>query len=302
MDAVTAAFSGFFDYAGLFPPAGLPLDAVVDRYGRYRAGPHAWMLGRLIVPAERVAETERAAARAGASAASPWRLSVLVGAAAHGRDAVSRLQPHLAATGSVRVEAIEASAATVDDVARVAGDWPREIERYVEIPADENPVALVAALAAHGLHAKIRAGGVVADRFPSTAEVARFLVRAREAGVAIKATAGLHHAIRGEYRLTYEAESAKATMHGFVNLLLAATLLAAGRIDEDFVDACLDDDRPDVFKLSGRAGSWLNGVVTYGEIAEARRSLLHAVGTCSFEEPIAEIEALDFGLKGVDGV
>lgn len=302
MDAVTAAFAGFFDYAGLFPPAGLPLDAVVERYARYRSGPHAWMLGRLIVPAERVAEAEAAAARAGASQASPWRLSVLVGAAAHGREVADCLRPHLAAAGPVRVEAIEAGAATVDDIAQIAGDWPRGLERHVEIPADVNPTALMAALAAHGLHAKIRAGGVVADRFPSTAEVARFLVRAHEAGVAIKATAGLHHAIRGDYRLTYDADSPTATMHGFVNLLLAATLLAAGRIDEDFADACLDDDRPEVFKLSGRAGSWLNGVVTYGEIAEARRSLLRAVGTCSFEEPVAEIEALDFGLKGVDGV
>ena len=43
-------------------------------------------------------------------------------------------------------------------------------------------------------------------------------------------------------------------------------------------------------------------VVTYGEVAHARQSLLRSIGTCSFEEPIAEIAALDFGLKGVDGV
>jgi hypothetical protein len=301
MDAVTAAFSHFFDYAGLFPPAGLPLDEAAHRYGRYRAGPHAWMLGRLIVPAERVAEASAAAARAGASAGSPWPLSVLAGPPAHGHDTVERVRPYLVAGAPVRVEAVEAVAATVDDIAQIAGDWPRDLPRYVEIAAAANPTALIAALSAHGLHAKIRAGGVVAGRFPSPAEVARFLVRAHEAGVAIKATAGLHHAIRGGYRLTYEAGSASATMHGFVNLLLAATLLAAGRIDENYAEACLDDDRPEAFKLSGRAGSWLNGVVTYGEIADARRALLHSVGTCSFEEPVAEIEALDFGLKGVDG-
>ena len=54
MDAVTAALAGLVDYAGLFPPAGLPLDVVVDQYGRYRAGRHAWMLGRLVVPADRL--------------------------------------------------------------------------------------------------------------------------------------------------------------------------------------------------------------------------------------------------------
>ena len=60
-------------------------------------------------------------------------------------------------------------------------------------------------------------------------------------------------------------------MHGFVNVVLAATLLTAGRIDEALAEALLDDDRPEVFKFGGRAGSWLNAVVTYTEIAHARR-------------------------------
>ena len=125
---------------------------------------------------------------------------------------------------------------------------------------------------------------------------------AKHANVAVKATAGLHHAIRGEYRLTYVPESDVGTMHGFVNLVLAATLLMTGKIDEELADACLDDDRPEAFKISGRAGSWLNGVVTYSEVAHARSVLLRSIGTCSFEEPVAEIDALDFGLRGVDRV
>ena len=103
-----------------------------------------------------------------------------------------------------------------------------------------DPAALMASLASHGLSAKLRAGGITADRFPTTREAARFLVRARDAGVVVKATAGLHHAIRGEYRLTYVAESDAGTMHGFVNLVLAATLLMTGKIDEELADACLD--------------------------------------------------------------
>ena len=84
MDAVTAALAGLVDYAGLFPPAGLPLDEVVDRYGRYRAGRHAWMLGRLVLPAERLADADAAAQHAGASVDDPWRVSALVGTAEQG--------------------------------------------------------------------------------------------------------------------------------------------------------------------------------------------------------------------------
>ena len=302
MDAVTAAFSGLFDYAGLFPPAGLPLDEVCERYGGYRAGRHAWMLGRLIVPAERLADVEHEAAQRGASAESPWPLSVLVGPAvrstAFAGDVIER---HRRRT-QVEVQAIEAVAGDPDEIAQIAAIWPATLERYIEIPADRDPASLMAALGSSGVLGKLRAGGLTADRFPSTGEVARFLARARTASVPIKATAGLHHAIRGDYRLTYTPDSDTGPMHGFVNLVLAATLVATGRIDENLADACLDDDRPEVFKISGRAGSWLNGVVTYSEVAHARRSLLRAVGTCSFEEPVAEIEALDFGLRGVDGI
>ncbi len=302
MDAVTAALSRLIDYAGLFPPAGLPLDVVIDQYGRYRAGRHAWMLGRLVVPADRLAEAEAAAHRAGASVDDPWRVSALVGTAEQGAALAATMIDDRHRPCTVRVEALEAVATSAADITELSRLWPSEFERYVEIPADPDPAPLMASLSAAGLFAKIRAGGVTPDRFPTTAQVARFLVRARDAGLPMKATAGLHHALRGDYRLTYEPESAKATMHGFVNLVLAATLLAAGRIDQELAEACLDDDRTVAFKLSGRAGGWLTGVVTYSELSHARRSLLRSVGSCSFDEPVAEIEALDFGLEGVDGV
>jgi hypothetical protein len=259
------------------------------------------MLGRLIVPAERLEETERAASACGATVEQPWPVSVLVGTPQHGAAFVDALADRRSRPSSVRVDAIEASATTDADIRTLAAQWP-EGQRFVEIPSDDDPGPLLASLAAAGLSAKLRAGGTTADRFPTTGEAARFLVRARDANVAMKATAGLHHAIRGDYRLTYTPESDTGTMHGFVNLVLAATLLMTGKIDEELADACLDDDRPEAFKISGRAGSWLNGVVTYGEVAHARQSLLRSIGTCSFEEPIAEIAALDFGLKGVDGV
>jgi hypothetical protein len=225
---------------------------------------------------------------------------VLVGDVVGSRDVAPGVLALARPGAAVVVEAVESAASTEEEVVELAAVWPADIERFVEISVAGDPDALLRALKASGQSGKIRAGGVTDDRIPATPDVARLLTRAVRDGVAFKATAGLHHAIRGSYRLTYEPESPSATMHGFVNLLLASTLLRAGRIDEDLADACLDDDRPGVFKLSGRAGSWLNGVVTYGEISDARRSLLRSVGTCSFDEPVAEIEALDFGLKGVD--
>lgn len=296
MDAVTAAFSGLIDYAGLFPPAGLAPADVVRQYGRYRNGPHAWMLGRLVLPAHLLDEAAALAAGCGARVEAPWPVSALVGGMDEIESSSQRVTTHLEGS-CLRVDAIETVAASPDEIAALATSWPSHIQRFVEIPAGSDPAPLVESLARARCAAKIRTGGVTPGAFPSAEGVARFLVRVHGAGLPMKATAGLHHALRGTYRLTYDADSPTGTMHGFVNLVFAATLLAAGRIDEALTVALLEDDRPEAFKFGGRAGSWLNAVLTYGEFAHGRETLLRSIGSCSFDEPVGEIAALDFGLN-----
>ena len=56
-----ALLAGLVDYAGLFPPAALSMDDAVAEYARWRRSPEAWMLGRFVLPAARLAELGRAA-------------------------------------------------------------------------------------------------------------------------------------------------------------------------------------------------------------------------------------------------
>ena len=58
LPSVRAFFAGIIDYAGLFPPAKLPLDRAIGNYAKYRAGRDAWMLGRFIIPAARLGELD----------------------------------------------------------------------------------------------------------------------------------------------------------------------------------------------------------------------------------------------------
>jgi hypothetical protein len=55
-EALRELLRGLIDYAGLFPPASLGVPEAVSNYRAYRSGPHAWMLGRFVVPAARAAE------------------------------------------------------------------------------------------------------------------------------------------------------------------------------------------------------------------------------------------------------
>ena len=51
-----ALLTRLIDYAGLFPPARLPLDQALRNYADYRQSADNWMLGRFIIPAIRLQE------------------------------------------------------------------------------------------------------------------------------------------------------------------------------------------------------------------------------------------------------
>jgi hypothetical protein len=133
---------------------------------------------------------------------------------------------------------------------------------YLEgVPLDE--------VAARGLRAKIRCGG---DHVPSAEELADFIRGCRSRGLVFKATAGLHHA--------YPTESGE---HGFLNLL-AATVF--GNEEEAL------RERPPAFTLDAASFRWRDQEALPTRLADVRASLFHSIGTCSFFEPVEELEQL----------
>src|SRR5207248_4886691 len=72
---------------------------------------------------------------------------------------------------------------------------------------------------------KLRTGGVTADAFPTSAQVAKALVTPVTHQVPIKFTAGLHHPLR------LFRDEVQTKMHGFLNVLGAAVLAAASKWD-----------------------------------------------------------------------
>ena len=47
---LSVLLDGLIDYAGLFPPAKLDMQPMVDTYRRVMLDPRGWMVGRIIVP------------------------------------------------------------------------------------------------------------------------------------------------------------------------------------------------------------------------------------------------------------
>jgi hypothetical protein len=282
------------DYAGLFPPAGLGMRAAVGNYLRYRAGPDAWALGRFIVPATRLTEFEETAGESGSGGRTPQpsQLSVLVGPDLAGDlERIARFQGRSASAAQVMMlETIEAKADAVSTIEQTMRRVPRGIQVYFELPIERDPTDILTTVARVGARAKVRTGGVTPEAFPSTASLARFIHACIRAKVPFKATAGLHHALRAEYRLTYEEDSGKGVMFGFLNLFLATALARNGMAERDTC-RILEESSPAAFRVSDRAISWQDQRLDREALGRARESMV-SFGSCSFTEPIDELQSL----------
>ena len=292
-ETIRCLLAGLIDYAGLFPPANLDMARAVREYARQRASDDSWMLGRFVGPAGRLDELENAAEsfwRKGG--AVPWRLSVLApGDPAAARRRIDAFQRDRAEPGHAVVEAVEREVSSPGKVAAAMSVFAG-FEVYLEIPHRDDPAPFMATLAEHGGRAKIRSGGGDADAFPSSAELARFIVSAARAGVPLKATAGLHHPLRGEYRLTYEADSPSGTMHGFLNVFLAAAWVKTAGMSQVEAEALLEERDPGAIVFTDAAVRWRDHELDAAAIIGARVGFAASYGSCSVREPVSELRNL----------
>jgi len=296
MSALQALLRESIDYAGLFPPAGLNMGQAVANYASYRSGPHAWALGRFVVPAGRLVELERALGGLlpRFSSSDRWRLAVLLGT-----DPLRDLETigefnclHVAdGAGMATADVVEAKAEGPEAVEQLLPRVPSDLQPYIEIPVSRDPAPLAAAVARAGGRLKVRTGGITPDAFPAAADLVRFLRAARDAGVPFKATAGLHHPIRAEYRLTYEPGSACGTMFGFLNLFLAAAFVGAG-LDDAAAERLLEERDRTAFQFDADGVEWRGQRLDLDRIRRTRESVIISFGSCSFTEPIDDLHSL----------
>lgn len=272
------------DYAGLFPPAAHDMATAVANYAGYRESGDAWALSRFIVPVARLDEFERAASPYLRGA--PWRLSAL--AQAGDGAAIRSFNDRM--TGRACIDVVETRAGTAAEVEACA-PLAAFGAVYVELPARDDPDALIAAVAACGLRAKIRTGGVTVDAFPSAAQVARFLVTCARRGTMMKATAGLHHPLRGNYPLTYAEQAPRGVMFGYLNVVIAASFARRGASAEELV-SLLEERSIRAFVTEGDVLQWGERTLTAEQLAEDREQFVTSFGSCSFREPLDDLQPL----------
>ena len=289
--------SGIVDYAGLFPPAALDMSSATRSYANYMDDPAALMLGRFVLPVLRLREFEDAASPLlpRPELHKPWRLSAL-----SGPDVAADLDLALkfnarhgggSESGHAVIDSMETRASSADEILAVGSVMPPQIAAFFEVPIADDPHTLIGAIKRSGGYAKARTGGVTPDAFPDSGSVARFMMRCRDAGVAFKLTAGLHHPLRAEYRLTYAEDAPRGTMFGYLNMFVAAVLVWNGADEETVIQALLATEHDD-FDVSDRAIAFRGQLLSEAVIADARSRFILSFGSCSFREPVDELATL----------
>ena len=297
MQVVRTLMENVIDYAGLFPPARLDMDPTVRNYAEYLRGGHAWMLGRLVVPVNRLSEFETFAGSLlpRSHAEIPWQISALT-APADDAAGLDRDLERIAAfneshadpsNGLAIIDAIELKAGSSEAIEEALDVVPDDITPFFEMSLERDLRGVILAISGNDACAKVRTGGVTPDLFPSPEAVASFIDLCATADVPFKATAGLHHPFTHDSRGVPGAKE-----FGFVNLFLAAALVKRQEIAKDEAVELLAEEDPGSFHFKDDAIAWREHAAGADQIDETRKTFALSYGSCSFVEPIDDLSAM----------
>ena len=287
------------DYAGMFPPCSLALESALQNHANYVRSPEAWMLNTFVLPVEQFDAAKELLSPF--DPLHPLRVAALGPKTANAEAFLEALEKADTAIRSLssNVDLISIShlemflprdvaLASMEEARSLLGDLPV----FWEAPPDraEQTIALLAEFNSDADSAtfgyKLRTGGVTADAFPTSMQIAKALVTPATHQLPLKFTAGLHHPLR-QYR-----EEVQTKMHGFLNVLGAAVLAAEHRWDANQTAIMLDDENPDSFSFTDDFFAWREWRIGTKRL-QYRRRFVASLGSCSFDEPRDDLRALN---------
>jgi hypothetical protein len=322
---------GLIDYAGLFPPANLPLNEAIDDYIKHLKGENSWMLGRFIIPVSKLNKLDQFVSLF--DEIGPLELAVLGSGGDSNDEYLSKISKDIAKisdyrnmhSGKVRIEVYECklpSNSPSKKTMKKATDLLNEnkLSHYHEFPelpdvginysTDEDEsswdkeiipvISMIAELEGAGI--KLRCGGIVKEAFPSVEQMAAMIQTCALIGIPMKCTAGLHHPIR------HFADEYDTYMHGFINTFGAGVFTSnfpnPVNSQERFrmfimLSHMIGDRKGDNFDFENQGMVWKVGddrgaIFEFNKesISNCRKNGMVSYGSCSFQEPIDDLKQL----------
>jgi hypothetical protein len=297
--SLRALLSHSIDYAGMFPPCSLGLEPALQNQAGYVRSLDSWMLGAFVLSAERFDATRQLLSQFDAQ--HPLRVAALGPKTANAHaflEALDEADAAIRALSRHNVDLVSIShlemflphdvdVVSLKEARSILGD----LLVFWEAPPDraEQTIALLAEFNSDAdsptFGYKLRTGGVTADAFPTSMQIAKALVTPATHQLPIKFTAGLHHPLR-QYR-----DEVQTKMHGFINVLGAAALAAEHRWDANQTAIMLQDENADSFSFTDDFFAWREWRIDTKRL-QYRRRFVVSFGSCSFDEPREDLRAL----------
>jgi len=297
--SLRALLAKSIDYAGMFPPCSLALEPALQNHANYVRSPEAWMLNTFVLPVEqfdaakellspfdplhplRVAALGPKTADAEAFLEALEKADTAIRSLSSNVDLISISHLEMFLPHDVRLPLLEEARSIVGDLPVFWETPPDRADQTIALLAEYNSDA---DLATFGY--KLRTGGVTADAFPISAQIAHALVAPATHQLPIKFTAGLHHPIR-QFR-----DEVKTKMHGFLNVLGAAVLAAEHRWNAHQTATMLEDESSHSFSFTEDFLAWREWKIST-ERLQYRRKFVASFGSCSFDEPREDLRVLN---------
>ncbi len=306
------------DYAGLFPPAKLSLPVAFSNFLKYSNEKYEQMLSKFICPVNLLPQLGILIG-SGNSGLKKFYISAL----STGGNNISEFKLNLEKdlktwkefiTGKSRGAVINSFEARLPDkimnteekkvhtelITDISGKIKKEISDpvmiFLEGPLNENrndaAASLIDVIYAHNQSGfntgfKLRTGGVEAVSFPASEHIAFCIRRCLDRKVPMKFTAGLHHPFR------HFDKEIGTMMHGFINVFASGIIAMRHDISGKEIEEVLNDEDPSDFIFTDEYFSWKGWKISIEDIEFARRDLVLSFGSCSFDEPVADLQSLN---------
>ena len=330
-ESLRTFMNGLIDYAGLFPPADLPLNEAISEYISQIKSDNSQMLSRFIIHTSKLDELDEFLPLF--KDVGPLRLSVLGGGGNSDDEYLNKIDQNITNINDYRekhgnkieIDVIECkmpsnspSKSTMEKAtASLNRNGLTHYHEFAELPPvgmnysteiddsswdkDITPtVKLISKLDNAGI--KLRCGGIVKEAFPSVEQVAAMIQTCVIIGVPMKFTAGLHHPIR------HFADEYDEYMHGFINTfgagVFATTFPKPKNSQEKYrmfilLSHMIDDQNAENFSFTNDSMTWKVGddrdtqfEIDAETIENARKNGMISYGSCSFQEPIDDLTQL----------
>ena len=322
---------GLIDYAGLFPPANLPLNEAIDDYIKHLKGENSWMLGKFIIPISKLDDLDVFVTLF--DDIGGLKLSVLGSGGNSDDEYLNNISQDITIIndyrnkhhGNVKIDVYECklpSNSPSEKTMKKATDLLNEnnlshYHEFTELPyvginysteEDESSwdkivlptVKMISSFDGAGI--KLRCGGIVKEAFPSVEQVAAMIQTCALSGISMKCTAGLHHPIR------HFADEYDSYMHGFINAFGAGVFTSKFPNPENLKEKyrmfillshMIDEQDGKNFRFTDEKMIWKVGddrdtVFEFDNenIKDCRKKRMISYGSCSFQEPIDDLKQL----------